>query len=107
LKKNETIENKFAILGLFISIIVGLLSYYGQSMIGFHDGHLTEYDRFYKNLLFPIYFGLNVLFFLVFILSLLLKKKAKLMLILYIIVLVIYQILLYYFSQNLENGQGG
>jgi hypothetical protein len=103
---NKAIENKFVFLGLFISLIVGLLSYYGQSTIGFPDGHLTEYDRFYKNVLFPIFFGLNTLFFLVFTLFLFVKKRSKRMLILYIILLAIFQIILYYFSLNLENGQG-
>jgi uncharacterized protein YpmB len=105
--KNKITENKLGILGLFITIIIGLLSYYGQSMVGFPDGHLTEYDRFDKKVLYPIFFCINILFLFAFILSSFRNKKSKLTFILYIIMLVLFQIIQYYFSITLENGQGG
>ncbi len=106
-KRNKTIENKIALFGLFITIIIGLLFYYEQSMIGFPDGHLTEYDRFYIKVLYPIFFYSNILFLVVFILSLFVEKKSRQILFLYIGIIIIYLIVNYYFSLNLENGQGG
>lgn len=96
-----------AALGMFICLITGLSSYYEQSMTGLPDGHLTEYDRFYKNMLHPIYLGLNLLFFLIFMSSIFVKNNPKRTFILYIIVLVAYHLVQYYFSLNLANGQGG
>ncbi len=106
-KTNKTFKNRFVITGLVITMIMGLFYYYEQSTIGFPDGHLTEYDRFYKKILYPIFFSLNTLFLLAFILSAFIKKKSKQIFILYISLLVIYLIIKYLFSINLENGQGG
>jgi uncharacterized protein YpmB len=105
--KNKIIKNRLALLGLFCTIIIGLISYYGKSMIGFPDGHRTEYDKFDEKILYPIFFCLNTLFLFAFIISFYTNKKIKLIFILYIIVLVLFQITQYYFSVNLENGQGG
>lgn len=107
MKERKTFENKLAIAGLFLSLVAGLFSYYEQSMLGFPDGHLTEYERFYKNVLFPMYFCLNILFFLVFMFSFFANKRSGPLLMVYLILLVVYQVTAYYFSLNLENGQGG
>lgn len=105
--RNKVVKNKLALFGLFTTIIIGLLSYYGKSMIGFPDGYRTEFDRLEEKILYPIFFCLNTLFFLAFILSFYVNKKTKLIFILYIMVLVLFKIIQYYFSMNLENGQGG
>ena len=105
--KNKLRKNRLAFLGLFLTIIIGLLYYYRKSMIGFPDGHLTEFDRFNENILYPIFFCLNMLFSFAFIISFYINKKTKLLFILYIIVLVLFEITQHYFSLNLENGQGG
>jgi len=100
-------KHKFAIIGIIITITTGLFYYYEYSMMGFPDGHLTEYGRFYTKKLFPVFFGLNSIFLAGFLLSFFLKKKSKQLLILYICITILYFITNYYFSIQLENGQGG
>ena len=105
--KNKIIKNRLPLLGLLVTVILGLFFYYRKSMIGFSDGHLTEYDRFNEKILYPIFFSLNTIFSFAFIISFYINKRIKLIFILYFIVLVLFQITQYYFSVNLENGQGG
>jgi len=105
--KNKIIKNRLAIFGLFLTIIVGLISYYRKSMLGFPDGHLTAYERFDEKILYPIFFCLNTMFLFAFIISFYINKKIKLLFILYLVILFLFQITQYYFSTNLENGQGG
>ncbi|MFI8606274.1 hypothetical protein ACIGCP_17535 [Cellulophaga baltica] len=104
--RNKKVNTRIAVLGLIITIILGFLYHLDQSMIGFPDGHLTEYDRFYKKVLYPIFFFLNTIFFIAFILSVFVKTKPKQILVLYFILMVIYLVINNYFSLNLENGQG-
>ncbi|NMH87360.1 hypothetical protein [Flavivirga algicola] len=106
-KRQLTFEKKYALLGIIITVTIGLLYYSKQSMIGFPDSHFTEYDRFCKEKLYPYFLSLNTIFLLGFILSAFLKKKSKQIFILYISLLIIYLIIEYYLSINLENGQGG
>ena len=105
--RNRKFKNILGLFGLFITVVIGLLTYYQESMIGFPDGGRTEYERFYETTLYPIFFSLNTLFSLAFIISIYRKKKSSLTFILYVILLILFQITQYYFSINLENGQGG
>ncbi|QLG44102.1 hypothetical protein [Costertonia aggregata] len=97
----------YGILGSISVAIGAILSYYDYTMIGFPDGHLTEFDRFFKSFLFPVYIGLNVLFGVLFLNALFLKKKSRLTFFLYLILSTIFLAATYYFSITLENGQGG
>lgn len=105
--RSRKCNNILGLFGLFITAVIGLLAYYNESMIGFPDGGRTEYDRFYEATLYPIFFSLNALFSLAFITSIYRKKKSSLTFILYVTLLIVFQITQYYFSINLENGQGG
>ncbi|WP_159023626.1 hypothetical protein [Formosa sp. L2A11] len=100
-------KNKWACFGVFTTTVIGLYYYYDQSMIGFPDGHLTEYDAFYKSMLFPVFFSLNTLFLIGFIVSLLKTEKSKKTFIMYIAVFVLFLMVNYYCSIHLEHGQGG
>ncbi|MEP2281499.1 hypothetical protein [Maribacter sp.] len=100
-------ERKFAVTGIVISLIVISSLYYTNSMVGFPDGHLTEFDWFYKKVIFPIFMTINVLFLMIFSTFIYVKKKAGYLLIAQLLVLIIYTVVNYYFSIHLENGQGG
>ncbi|MEP2237396.1 MAG: hypothetical protein ABJI22_03475 [Maribacter sp.] len=100
-------EHKIAVTGIVISLIVIGSLYYTNSMIGFPDSHLTEFDRFYKKIIFPIFMTVNVLFLMVYSTFFFIKKKASYLLIAQLLVLIIYTVVNYYFSIHLENGQGG
>ncbi|WP_324023448.1 hypothetical protein QSV08_11490 [Maribacter sp. BPC-D8] len=100
-------NRKFAGVGVFISVFVLLIMYFTYSNIGFPDGHLTEFDVFCKELLFPIFIAVNILYLIVFMSLYFVKKKAMHRLIFYVLTLIIIAVMYYYFSINLENGQGG
>lgn len=100
-------NRKFAGVGAFISVFVLLIIYYTNSNIGFPDGHLTEFDVFYKEVLFPIFIAVNILYLIVFTTLYFVNKKASHGLIFYVLTLIIIAVIYYYFSINLENGQGG
>lgn len=100
-------ERKFAGIGIVISLIVVGLLYYTNAMVGFPDGHLTEFDRFYKEVIFPIFMTINLLFLIVFSTLFFVKKKAGYLLIIQLLALILYTVVDYYFSINLDNGQGG
>lgn len=100
-------ERIFAGLGVVISVFVLLLIYYTSSNIGFPDGHLTEFDEFCKEMLFPVFIAVNVIFIIVFATLFFVKKKARHGIVFYVLTLIIFSVIFYYFSMNLENGQGG
>ncbi|WP_340201724.1 hypothetical protein [Ascidiimonas sp. W6] len=103
--KNIT-KHTFAIIGIFLILILGLSAYYTYATLGFPDGHLTEYDRFYKRILYPSFLVFNFLFALLFIRTIYLKKKQRLLFMVYLVLFVLFTIVEFYLSTNLENGQG-
>lgn len=100
-------ERKFAGIGVLISVFVLMIVYYTSSNIGFPDGHLTEFDVFCKEVLFPIFIAVNILYLIVFTTLYFVKKKASHGFIFYVLTLIMIAVIYYYFSINLENGQGG
>lgn len=102
--RNKPIQNVVAVVGLLLVTLVGFFSYYEQSMMGFPDGRLTEYDRFYKAVLYPIFFGLNALFLAGFIVTLVKRKRSNLILLLYFVMLGLFYAVQYYFSISLDSG---
>lgn len=76
----------------------------------FPGGRLTEYDQFFIKWLFLPFLSINILFFLLFTVSLFRYRKAKRinnLLIYYIVVLIILFVINKVFYVNLEHGQGG
>lgn len=100
-------NTKLALSGLIIIFVLGGMSIYGSYYIGFPDGHLTEYDRFYKQTIYPIFLIINIFFSLLFTVSIYTKKKANYIFMLYVLAIAIFFMIDYYFSISLENGQGG
>lgn len=98
---------KFVSLGVFISAFVLFILYYTNSNLGYPDDHLTEFDEFCKEVLFPIFIAINLIFSIVFTTLFFVKKKARNCIAFYVLTLIILSVIYYYFSVNLENGQGG
>ncbi|WP_234859094.1 hypothetical protein [Aquimarina aquimarini] len=93
--------------GLIIVFICCILGYVDYGLIGFFDGHHTEYDRFLKYVLYPIFFIINVLFIFFFIAALLKKINNYWGILLYLLFIILFLASIYYYSTHLENGQGG
>ena len=100
-------ERKFVGIGVCISMFVLMIVYYTSSNIGFPDGHLAEFDEFCKEVLFPVFMAVNVIFIIVFATLFFVKKKARYGIVFYVLTLIMIAVIYYYFSINLENGQGG
>ncbi|MEM9981510.1 MAG: hypothetical protein AAF734_03370 [Bacteroidota bacterium] len=95
------------LLGLALTLLVGIISYYSYSLIGFPDGHLTAYDRFSKSVLYPIFFVINTLFIVYFFWFSIKGNQRYWILALYVAFLLLSIIIAHYYSLHLEHGQGG
>ncbi|MGD1839913.1 MAG: hypothetical protein ACFB0B_03320 [Thermonemataceae bacterium] len=95
------------LLGLALTLIIGMISYYSYSLIGFPDGHLTTYAHFSKSVLYPLFFVVNALFIVYFLWFAIKGNKRYWILALYVAFLLLSVIVAHYYSLHLENGQGG
>jgi hypothetical protein len=102
-----TYKLKNTAIGLFSAIVCEALAYSRYKMLGFPDGHLTEYERLLKSTMYPIFFTTSAFFILIFFWFLFKKKKNGSVLFLYFTFVILSIAIAYYFSLNLENGQGG
>ncbi len=111
MNKLETTLNLITpIVGIVLAFILVSFSYSVYGYIGYPDGHLTEFSKFQKTVLLPIFFLVNGLFFIIFICGLAKRKHLKKInwsLAFYLLFLVLHNIITNYFYANLEHGQGG
>lgn len=96
-----------SILGLSLTLVMGGFCFYEYKALGFPDGHLSEYDRFLKSIMCPLFFSINILFLIGFLWSLIKGIKNYRFLVLYLIFIVLFSLITWYFAINLESGQGG
>lgn len=97
----------FALVGLLFSLMSSANCYLTRRFIGFPDGHVTEYDQFYLNEIYPVELSVSAVMVILFTFSLYRKKYGKILLLPLVIALVAFLGVEGYYSYTLENGQGG
>ncbi len=56
---NTQSNNQLKIVGFVIALVVESIRYYDTLILGFPDVNLTEYERFYRQTLYPLFMGIN------------------------------------------------
>jgi ABC-type Na+ efflux pump permease subunit len=99
--------NTKELIGVLLTIVLGLPAYVQFGNLGFPDGHLTEYERLLQSFLYPLFFIGTLFFGLAFLWSLFKQGKTVRLWWSYLIFLLVWLVLTYYFSTVLEHGGGG
>jgi membrane protease YdiL (CAAX protease family) len=102
-------KNKSSYLFSIIALLLGVYFYYDFQLIGFPDGHLTEFEQITKKIyqFYTVIFFLFTLYF--FYLGRKSKKnrKPKLTYIFFLVFIGLILIINYYLKTQLGNGGGG
>jgi hypothetical protein len=93
--------------GIFYYIATFSILHFIYKLIGFPDGHLTEYDHFHKNVILVVFMLVDTAMLGLMIINTAKHKSLKWIRLSYLVFWAFYYISTYFFSQILENGQGG
>ncbi len=52
-----------ALFGLILTVGFGVIIYTDYKILGFPDGHLTEFEQFLKSIMYPVLFIINCFFY--------------------------------------------